>query len=68
MPKIKFLFGLLFTLLVDQATAGTRVLRIVMVSLDDTNYFEFPYYISFRDGEAPRLSAAQNCWNHRATG
>lgn len=68
MPKIKFLFGLLFMLLVDQAMAGTRGLRIVMVSLEDTDFFESPSYISFRDGEAPRLPAAQDCWNHRATG
>lgn len=65
---IKLLLALLFMQLADQAIAGARGLRVVIVSLNEADYFESPSYIAFRDGEAPRLPVAQDCWSHRATG
>lgn len=68
MSKAKLIFSLLSMLFAGHAIAGVRGLRVVMVSLDDSTFFESPAYIAFREGEAPQLSSAQNCWNQRATG
>ncbi len=68
MSKTKLICSLLSMLFAGHAIAGVRGLRVVMVSLDESLFFESPAYIAFREGEAPQLSSAQNCWNHRATG
>lgn len=52
----------------SETFAGSRGFTVVLIGIGDTDFFNSQTYLAFRDGEPPRLTISQQCWNERATG